>query len=70
MADLLPCPFCGSECEIHKSDNMLIGGCSNDDCKISPIWILEAESAPGNVGVILWEPVETAFMTAWNRRAA
>ena len=68
MENLKPCPFCGSECETHKSGNMLIGGCSNDDCKIRPMWIIEAERAPDNISVLLWEPVEIAFAAAWNRR--
>lgn len=68
MEKLKPCPFCGSACEIHKEDGQLMGGCFNDDCKISPIWILDAERAPDNIFVILWPPVEDAFSAAWNRR--
>lgn len=66
---LKPCPFCGSKCEIHKDGNKLMGGCFNDDCKISPIWILVPERAPDNIFVILWQPVEDEFELAWNRRA-
>jgi len=67
---LKPCPFCGSKCEIHKEGNQLMGGCFNDDCDMSPIWILDAEHAPGNISVILWQPVEDTFVTTWNRRAS
>lgn len=36
MAELLPCPFCGSKAElVHPHEDMYIVGCSNEDC---PIW--------------------------------
>ena len=68
MEKLKPCPFCGGECEIHKKGNHLIGGCFNDNCLLSPVSILDAESAPDNISVILWQPVEDAFSAAWTWR--
>ena len=36
MAELLPCPFCGSYAEIVRpSTDFYIIGCSNEDC---PMW--------------------------------
>lgn len=36
VSDLLPCPFCGSEAETHKSLGTYSTMCSNSECSVCP----------------------------------
>lgn len=50
VSDLLPCPFCGSEAETHKSYGTYSTMCSNSDCNVCP----EAEGETRVESIVNW----------------